>query len=183
MSAGDPNIVLIGYRGTGKTSVARELAARLDRPWFDADEELERAAGKTIAEIFAEGGEPAFRDWESRIIAELAARRGVILATGGGAILRPENREALAKQGRIVWLQASPETIHTRIQSDAATVARRPNLTRLGELDEIRTLLAARGPIYSELAEVAVDTESKSVPALADEILAALGLACRAEAT
>ena len=125
MFASDANIVLIGYRGTGKTSVARELATRLDRPWFDADEELERTAGKSIAEIFAEGGEPAFRDWESLVVTRLAEQRGVILATGGGAILRAENRAALARHGRMVWLQASPETIHARIQADAATAARR----------------------------------------------------------
>ncbi len=183
MSTSDSNIVLIGYRGVGKTSVARELAARLDRPWFDADEELERAAGTTIAEIFAAGGEAAFRDWESRIIVQLAEQRGAILATGGGAILRPENREALLRHGRLVWLQAEAETIHARIKADAVTAARRPSLTRLGELDEIRALLAVRGPIYAELAEVVVDTEGKTVAALADEIVAALGLVERTGAT
>jgi len=179
MTASDANIVLIGYRGVGKTSVARELSARLDRPWFDADEEVERVAGHTIAEIFAAEGEAAFRDWESQIIARLAERRGAILSTGGGAILRAENCEALSRHGRVVWLQAEPETIHARIQADAVTAARRPSLTRLGELDEIRALLAARGPIYAALAEVTIDTEGKTVAALADEIVAALNLAER----
>jgi shikimate kinase len=183
MPSRDANLVLIGYRGVGKTSVACELADRLNRDWFDADVVLEHTAGKTIAQIFAEGGEPAFRDWEGRIIEQLAKHRGAIIATGGGAILRETNRKALARNGRFVWLQASPETIHARIQADAATAARRPSLTRLGELDEIRALLAERGPIYAELAEATIDTEGKSVAELADEILAALHLTDRAEAT
>jgi shikimate kinase len=177
------NLVLIGYRGTGKTSLARVLATRLARPWCDADVEIERGAGKTIAEIFADGGEPAFRDWESRIIAVLSARRNTIIATGGGAILRPANRAALAEHGRFVWLTAFPETIHARIQADSATAARRPSLTRLGELDEIRALLAERGPIYAALAEVAIDTEGKSPAELADEVITALQIAPPAEAT
>lgn len=177
------NLVLIGYRGTGKTSLARELAAMLARSWCDADDEIERAAGRTIAEIFADGGEPGFRDWEARIIAELSARRNTIIATGGGAILRPANRVALAEHGRFVWLTATAETIHARIQADAATAARRPSLTKLGELDEIRALLAERGPIYAALAEVTLDTEGKSPAQLAEEVIASLQLAPPAEAT
>ncbi len=183
MSATPANIVLIGYRGTGKTSVARELAARLGRPWLDADQELERAAGKTIAAIFADGGESVFRDWEERIITRLGAMDGVVIATGGGAVLRASNRQALARHGRFVWLQASPEAIHARLQADAATTAQRPSLTRLGELDEIRELLAQRAPIYASLAEATVDTERKGVSELADEIIAAWRLPLRAEAT
>lgn len=183
MSSTPANIVLIGYRGTGKTSVARELAARLGRRWFDADHELERAAGKTIAAIFVDGGETEFRDWEERIIAQLGAMDGAIIATGGGAVLRASNRQALARHGRFVWLQASPEAIHARLRADAAAAAQRPSLTRLGELDEIRALLAERTPIYASLAEVSVDTEGKVVSELADEIIAALRLPLRAEAT
>ncbi len=177
------NIVLIGYRGTGKTSVAAALAARLGRPWFDADTEIERSEEKTIAEIFSAGGEEAFRDAESRAIERLSNEKGVIIATGGGAILREANRAALARHGRFVWLQAAPETIHARIQADTTTAARRPSLTRLGELDEIRSLLEKRGPIYQSLAELTLNTEAKSVADLAKEIILALKLPERAEAT
>jgi shikimate kinase len=86
------NLALIGYRGTGKTTVARLLAARLGWQWFDADVELERQAGKTIKQIFAEGGEAAFRDWEEKIVAQLTAQSNLVIALGGGAILRPQSR-------------------------------------------------------------------------------------------
>lgn len=183
MPAADYNIVLIGYRGTGKTSVARELAARLGWLWYDADAEIERAAGKSIAEIFATGGEAVFRDWESRVIEQLSVRRGVIIATGGGAILRAENRAALTRAGRFVWLQADPETIHARLQADATTAARRPNLTRLGELEEIRTLLAEREPIYAALAELRLNADTNTAAELAETIAAALTRSTTTEAT
>jgi shikimate kinase len=183
MPVADFNIVLIGYRGTGKTSVARELAARLGWPWFDADEEIERAAGKSIAEIFAASGEATFRDWETQVIDQLSAKHGAILATGGGAILRESNRVALARHGRFVWLRTSAETIHARLRNDATTAARRPSLTGLSEMEEIRALLGKREPIYAELAKLTLDTESKSVAELASEIIAAWHLPLAAEAT
>lgn len=182
MPAADFNIVLIGYRGTGKTSVARELAARLGWPWYDADEEIERVAGKSIAEIFATAGEAAFRDWETQVIKQLSANRGAILATGGGAILRDANCKALKRHGRFVWLRATAETIHERLRDDATTAARRPSLTGLSELDEIRALLAKRQPIYATLAELTIDTESKSIAALANEIIATWNIPLAAEA-
>jgi len=183
MPAADYNIVLIGYRGAGKTSVARELSARLGWPWYDSDTEIERAAGKSIAEIFATGGEALFRDWESRVIEQLGVRRGVIIATGGGAILRAENRAMLTRAGRFVWLQADPETIHARLQADATTAARRPNLTRLGELEEIRTLLAEREPIYAALAELRLNADANTAAELAETIAAALTRSTTTEAT
>ncbi len=105
------NLVLIGYRGTGKSEVARLLAARLGWPWFDADEQIEAMAGLSIAEIFAAQGEAAFRDVESQVIARLAMQDRSVLALGGGAVMRPENRAAIGRQGQVVWLQATPETI------------------------------------------------------------------------
>ncbi|MDZ4782347.1 MAG: shikimate kinase [Planctomycetia bacterium] len=183
MPAADFNIVLIGYRGTGKTSVARKLAAQVGWPWFDSDVEIERAAKKTIAEIFAQDREPAFRDWETQAIEKLSERHGAILATGGGAILRASNRQALARHGRFVWLHATAETIQDRLRIDVTTAARRPSLTGMSELDEIRTLLAERSPIYAALAELTVDTEAKSIEVLASEIVAAWNLPIATEAT
>ena len=131
-----------------------------------------RRAARSIAEIFAQGGEAAFRDWESRVLADLCAGDRQVLALGGGIILRPENRERLAARGKTVWLTARPETLWQRIQADLTTAARRPNLTVAGGLEEIRQVLAARTPLYRQTADWVVDTEEKSPALVAAEILA-----------
>ncbi|MEX0712312.1 MAG: shikimate kinase, partial [Pirellulales bacterium] len=105
------NIVLIGYRGSGKSTVARELAGRLGWPWLDADHQIEERAGKSIAAVFAEEGEERFRDLESSLLAELVERDKTVLAAGGGAVLRPANRALLRSAGKVVWLQADAATI------------------------------------------------------------------------
>lgn len=170
------NLILIGYRGTGKSTVARRLALRLGWDWVDSDVEIELQAGKSIAAIFAEDGEAAFRDLETAVIGELGRRNRHVLGTGGGAVLREENREILRESGKIVWLQATAETIAARIETDTTTSARRPNLTNQGGLPEIRELLAARAPIYRGCADLAVDTEEKEPAAVVEEILTRLQL-------
>ncbi|MGB9689728.1 shikimate kinase [Thermogutta sp.] len=165
------NIILIGYRATGKTTVARLLSEQLGWPWVDLDVEIERLAGKSIAQIFAEDGEPAFRDLESQVVADFCARPGWIIAAGGGAPLRPENRQAMRQGGKVFWLTATPETIYRRMTTDPTTGARRPNLTARGGLDEIVELLARREPIYRETADWVIDTENKSPLQVAEEIL------------
>jgi shikimate kinase len=165
------NLVLIGYRATGKTTLARLLAQRLEWDWIDADVEIERRAGKSIARIFAEDGEPAFRDLEALVIADLCARQRLVLGAGGGAPLRPESREAMRRSGKVVWLKASAETIHARMSGDATTASRRPNLTDKNPLDEIRHLLAVREPAYREAAHLEIGTEGRSPDELVAEIL------------
>ncbi len=140
------NLFLIGLRGTGKTTVARLVAQRLGRDWFDADDEIEARAGKSIAQIFADEGEASFRDWETRVVADLSARPPAVLALGGGAILREENRAAIARGGRTVWLTASPETLWQRISADATTASRRPDLAPGGGINEIIATLDVRAP-------------------------------------
>ena len=132
---------LVGYRATGKTTLARLLAERLGWDWIDADVEIERRAGKPIAQIFAEDGEPAFRDLEAGVIADLCRRDRLVLAAGGGAPLRPESRRAMHEAGKVVWLTARPETILDRMANDATTSARRPNLTDKTPLAEITEVL------------------------------------------
>ncbi len=166
------NLVLIGYRGTGKSRVAPLLGARLQWPWFDADDQIERCAGRSIARIFDEQGQRAFRDWETKVVADLAQRPRCVLALGGGAVLRAENREAIAGQGRVVWLTASPDTIFQRIQADADSASRRPNLTAAGGITEIIATLEARNPVYRQCAQMVVDTEDKTPAEVADAILA-----------
>lgn len=170
------NIALIGYRGTGKTTVAERLAARLGWTWVDADAEIEQLAGKSISAIFADDGEPAFRDLEAAVAADLCRRANTAIALGGGAVLREENRRALAAAGAVVWLRAPVEAIERRLTTDPTTPGRRPNLTNTGGRSEIERLLAERTPIYRACATLEVDTEDKTPADIADEIVAALGL-------
>lgn len=169
----DRHLILIGYRGTGKTTVGRVLAARLGRAFFDADELVEAVAGCSIADIFARSGEPEFRDREAAALAELCGRPPAVLATGGGAILRESNRALLKASGFVVWLSAPPEVLWARICADTATAARRPPLTSKSGSDEVRALLAAREPLYRETAQFVVDCGSASPETVADAILSA----------
>ncbi|MBN2475389.1 MAG: shikimate kinase [Pirellulales bacterium] len=170
------NLTLIGYRATGKTTLARLLAERLDWDWIDADVEIERRAGKTIARVFAEDGEPAFRDLEADVIADLCRRPRLVLAAGGGAPLRPESRAAMRAAGKVVWLRARPETILGRMAADPTNPDRRPNLTDRGPLEEIVQLLKQREPVYHGSADLQVDTEGKTPEQLTVEILDRLDL-------
>ena len=170
------NIFLIGYRGSGKTTVARALAGRIGWAWVDADVELERRAGRSIQQIFAESGEGAFRDWESAVVADLAKLDRHVIALGGGAVMREENRQALAGRGKVVWLKASPDTLHERIAADPTTGPRRPNLTGQGGLAEIRQLLAQREPIYQMCADLVLDAERLAPENIAAQIAAAFPL-------
>jgi shikimate kinase len=165
------NLYLIGYRGSGKSTVARLLGQRLAWPWVDADEVLERQTGKTIREIFAESGEDRFRDLESAVLQSLASRTGHVVALGGGVVLRDTNRRVMAASGRAVWLWASPQTLWTRMQEDPATGQRRPNLAG-GGLAEVEQLLAVRTPLYEACADLVVDAENAQPQQLADQIAA-----------
>lgn len=164
-------IFLIGYRGTGKSMVARELARRLDFDCVDADDEIERQAGKSIASIFREDGEAAFRDVEAALVGELSRRRRAVVALGGGAVLRETNRQAICAAGTVVWLTASVDTILRRLAEDQTTASRRPNLTTTGGRAEVENLLATRTPIYRQCATLVVDTEGKTAAEVADEIV------------
>jgi shikimate kinase len=169
-------LTLIGYRATGKTTLAKSLAARLGWDWIDADVEIERRAGKAIARIFAEDGEPAFRNLEAQLIADLCTRDRLILAAGGGAPMRSESRQAMRAAGKVVWLIARPETILARVSGDATTISRRPNLTDKDPLEEIVHVLENRTPVYRESADLVVDTEGKTPAELTDSIVARLRL-------
>jgi shikimate kinase len=152
-------VVLLGYRGSGKTTVGRKLADRLWCEFVDTDEEIVRRAGKSIREIFAEQGEAAFRELESQVVLDALKREGDVISLGGGAILRDENREALAaSQHSRIYLRCDPDMLHRRIQNDAATTASRPALTALGGgIDEIKQLLATREPLYRAVATAELD--------------------------
>ncbi len=167
------NTFLIGYRATGKSSVGRALAMKMNAPFVDSDDEIERRAGKSITAIFSEDGEPAFRDLEAAVVSDLAANCPGVVSLGGGAILREESRRAIA-DGFVIWLQASPETIARRVALDAASAQRRPPLTTHADDDEIRLVLAQREPLYAACADVAIETENKATAQVVDEVFAVL---------
>lgn len=168
-----PLICLIGYRGSGKTTIAQRLSERIGWPWTDTDIELESRAGKTIKELFEQDGEQAFRDWETNTILDLTRTDRQILALGGGAILRPQNVQAI-RRGLVIWLQADPQTIWQRMSADPLTVQRRPNLTG-GGIAEIEELLAARTALYRECADHAVETVGQAPERVVDQIVCLLG--------
>jgi shikimate kinase len=177
VASGDANptmsrIFLIGYRGSGKSTVGRHLAGRLGWAFLDADAELEARAGRTIADIFRDEGEPGFRDRESAVLADLATRPNHVIATGGGVVLRPGSRELLQSSGFVAWLQAPAGVLHERIVADPTTAARRPNLVA-GGLSEIVDMLAVRAPFYRAAAHAVFDAAAASPEAVAAAILAA----------
>lgn len=171
---GGANVVLIGPRGSGKSSVGRMLAERLGWPLADTDREIELAVGAAVREIFAQRGESGFRALERDAIARLAHVRSHVISVGGGAVLKPDNRRALRAAGVVVWLTATPEELLRRIEADAASAATRPALTAYSGLDEIRHLLAAREPLYAEIATLRVATGGRSVAEVVETVLASL---------
>jgi len=164
------NIILTGYRCTGKTSTGRRLSARLGRPLFDTDELIRHRTGRTVEEIVAAGGWPAFRDAERAVIRNLSLLDGGVIATGGGALLDPRNVGYLRENGLFIWLVADPETIAERLAKDQAVGNRRPSLSGKPVVEEVREILAQREPIYRGIADLAVDTASRCVEEVATVI-------------
>lgn len=163
------SIVLVGLMGAGKTSVGRRLAKRLELPFVDADEEIVRAAGLTVPEIFDRFGEQAFRDAERRAIARLLDEDAMVLATGGGAFLDATTREAIANRGVSVWLRADLDVLHDR------TVGRRhrPLLNSGDPRATLAALMAARYPVYA-LANITVDSINGPIDQTVDRVEAAV---------
>lgn len=146
----DVNIYLIGPRASGKTTLGLRLAERLGRPFTDLDAAFVAKHGETIAELVGREGWDAFRRAEAAILAETGKCQGLVVATGGGVVLLPENREILSR-GRVFYLQADPDRLAERLLADV-NEAQRPKLTELGLREEIKTTLAEREPLYLSLA-------------------------------
>lgn len=158
------SVFLIGYRGSGKSTVGRRLADRLWQTFLDSDDLVVRAAGRSIKEIFAAEGEAGFRDRESAVVRELAMLSEHVVALGGGAVLRAANRTALRDGGhKVIYLKCDAAELHRRIQADPQTAASRPALTGLGGgLAEVEKLLAEREPIYRSCMTAELDVTNLS---------------------
>lgn len=163
------NIVLVGFMGTGKTSVGKALAKKLGRPVIDIDRVIEEKEKRKISDIFEKEGEPRFREIEKETIRAQAAREGAVITTGGGAVLDPQNVEALRKNGTLVALLASPETIFERVSN----AKHRPLLIGKDMLAEIKRLLAVREPYYRQ-SDHQFQTDGRTAGQVADMILNAL---------
>ncbi|MCA9217278.1 MAG: shikimate kinase [Planctomycetales bacterium] len=170
-------ISLIGYRGTGKTTIGSLLADRIGWSCIDSDVQIEQDMGMSIRQIFDIEGEEGFRNRESTVIEKLTRLYKVVLSLGGGAILREQNRKLIKTAGPVVWLTASPEELHRRISGDPLSSTQRPNLTAAGGgLEEIKAVLENRKPLYKECADLEVDTEGKLPGQIVDEIIKLIGL-------
>jgi shikimate kinase len=168
------NVVLLGFRGSGKTSVGRALAERLGVELIDTDALVVLRAGMTIREIFETSGEPHFRDLEAAVLEDALRWLGErVIATGGGIVLRETNRVLLARSGcHRIYLRCDPSVLHQRITQDAATASSRPALTTLGgSLEEVRQLVAQREPLYRSVMSREVDVTALDVPSIVAELL------------
>ncbi len=169
---GKRNIYLVGPTGTGKTAVGKHLSRLLCVPFIDSDAEIERTAGVDIPFIFDREGEEGFRRREREVLAELCQREPMILATGGGAILAPENRSALRESGVVIFLQTSVAQQLQRVGSGRG----RPLLNGADKLRKLEEMRAVREPLYREAADITVSTDGRRVSRVADLILRELGL-------
>jgi shikimate kinase len=165
----DRSVILVGLMGAGKTRVGRRLAERLDIPFLDTDVEIERETGKTIAELFTQIGEPAFRDGERLMIARLVQGPVQIIATGGGAFMDPRTRATIRAHGLAVWLRADLDTLIAR----TAKSHKRPLLEGVDRAAKLAELMALRYPVYAE-AELTVDSIHGPVEYTVDAVLSAL---------
>jgi shikimate kinase len=166
------SIILIGYRCTGKTSVGKRLAEKLELPFYDTDPMITDRFGKSIKAWVEEKGWDSFRQEEKAVIKEIACRLPGVISLGGGAVMDPENRELLRPMGLIVWMTADVGTILTRMKSDPHSIDNRPHLSDKDWENETREILTQRSPIYRQSSDFSIDTEGKTVEVIAEELVA-----------
>lgn len=164
------HIFLIGYRCTGKTSVGEKLAKKLNLPFYDTDQMIIDRIGKTIRQWVEEKGWESFRQEEKTVIKGLSSLKPGVIALGGGAVMDPDNREVLKQKCMIIWLTADFHTIMERMKADPQNQENRPALSAKDWETEIQEVLTQRSPVYRRLADFSIDTEGKTVEAIAEEI-------------
>jgi len=168
------NIVLIGYRGSGKSTVGRRLAARLRMRFVDVDDLIEERQGVPISDIVKSHGWGHFRKLERSTIEEISKEDQLIIAPGGGAVLDTDNVKALRNKGFILWLKADKQTLLKRLNQDPGTNRRRPTLTGKGTSEELKEVMSLREPIYEQVSEIQIDTSMIDVETVVENVLTVL---------
>ena len=164
---------MVGLPGSGKSTVGRQLARRLQLPFFDSDQEIERKLGCSIREFFEREGEESFRDHEQAVIEDLCREPAGVLSTGGGSVLRAVNRQCLQDHASVIYLKANPDELYRRLRLDV----KRPLLQVVDPLARLRELFAVRDPLYTQTAHFIVETGRPSVATLVNMIVMQLELA------
>ena len=170
------NIYLVGMPGAGKTTIGRQLARRMQRSFVDADHEIEARTGVRIPLIFDIEGEQGFRDRESKVLVELGSQSNLVVATGGGAVLRPENRTALKQGGLVVYLHATPRLLFERTRLDP----NRPQLQVADPMKKIEELFEERDPLYRAVADIIINSLGGSISHLVKQVERELQKQCAA---
>jgi len=168
------NVVLIGYRGAGKSTVGAKLAIRTGIGFVDTDDLVEKHQRAPIRDIVASSGWDHFRAVEKKIIEEISRKDNLIIAPGGGAVLDPDNVGSLRKNGLIIWLKADREILCRRIDRDSRTVASRPTLTGKGAREEFGEVMAVRNPFYERAADAEIDTAGLEVEEVVEAVLSVI---------
>jgi shikimate kinase len=171
-------VFLVGMMGAGKTTAGRQLAKRLGKTFYDADREIEARTGVSVAVIFDIEGETGFRKREAEIIEQLSAVDDIVLATGGGAVLDPRNREHLRSRGFVIYLHALPPVLWQRTRSDKT----RPLLWGGDPRERLESLYAVRDPLYRDVADLVVETGRQGIGPLLSQVLMRLDEACKLSA-
>ncbi len=161
------NIFLIGPPGVGKSTIGRQLTSLIKAQFFDSDQEIEKRCGADIAWIFDLEGEEGFRDREAKVIDELTEKQGIVLATGGGTILRGENRDRLSARGVVIYLQADPDQLFQRTEKDK----KRPLLQGGDKKEKLEKITDERDPLYREAADYVIETKGRTAKNIANEII------------
>lgn len=168
------SIIFVGLPGSGKTTIGRQLARRWALPFVDSDHVIEHQLGCSIRTFFEREGEDSFRELEQQVIDDLTRQHNGVIATGGGAVLRPINRQHMRERGQVVYLRSSPEDVFRRVRHDTA----RPLLQVDDPLKRLRALFEARDPLYRDAAHFVIETGRPSVAMLVNMIVMQLELAC-----
>lgn len=175
ISYSGPSVFLVGMMGSGKSTVGRRLAHALGRPFIDGDKELEQRCGVPVSTIFELEGEQGFRDRETQLLQELVQRPGLVLATGGGAVLREENRRLLSEHGTVIYLRASAGDLWLRLRHDRV----RPLLRTADPRARITELVQIREPLYQACASLVIQTGRQPVERVVQDIVERLMAAPR----
>ncbi len=168
------NIVLTGYRGSGKSTVGRRLAERLGMSFVDTDNLIEQREGRSIRQVVESRGWSHFRHIEKDIIREISRHENLVIASGGGAVLDPENVTALKENGLIIWLQAEEKALSERVNGDSRSPNQRPPLSGGKTPEEFEAMLLSRARIYRETSQIQIDTTDLDIETIVKRVVAAL---------